>query len=482
MRVLVTQIMDAPRGDHWRGDSCYLYALYMVKAAVERGYFTYWVLPDIYEPPYMDQVKLIKFSMDESPKTNRHQHYKVMAVVEREFQGAVDEKFVDLVFCNDCYLALLLRDWFSAIRFWEYTPILHWNGFPSILEWSETNWVVNEDGFPLHARALGLASTDWISCCPYCTGRHTELVRGYCGSEMVKRFLETKSEVMMGPDCTELDAIDVQKNKRFSLYWGGRFTTTKGGEKSVKQYLQLMMGGREVDIYVTAVGGAARLDDVLKRYGARESVNVFRDLPYLEAMKVMKGCHTAIFYQLNPGASAPYEWMYGGVIVLFKKYHFPEEELMYPPGYPFMFDTDVECGSMLRWIYENYEEAKAQFDGCGTREWVREKMDKLQSAHRMWEIGEGKVVKAPEVEKGYKWAEETVDLVRNALEGIESPVPFSLLLDAMERVRGKKIIQRRWLGGIKGILPIRIYRNFIPEGWVDDCETEFPRYVKRSGE
>jgi len=476
-RVLMTQIMDAPRGDHWRGDSCYLYALYMVKAAVERGYFTYWVLPDMYQPPPMPRVKLIKFSFGDSPRTNLHQHYMVMDAIQREFRGAADEKFVDMIMSNDCYLALMLRDWFSARRFWEYTPVVHWNGYPTILEWSETNWVVNDDMFPIHARALALASTDWISCCPYCTGRHTELVRGYCSSEMVKRFLETRSEVMMGPDCEELDSLKVEKNEKFSLYWGGRFTNTKGGEKSVRQYLQLMMAGRDVDIYVTAVGGAARLDQVLKSYGAKESVQVLRDLPYLDAMKVMKSCHVAIFYQLNPGAAAPYEWMYGDVIVLFKKYHYPEEELMYPPGYPFLFDTDDECAAMLRWIYESYDEAKKRFDDCGTREWVKQKMDKLGSAHRMWEIAESRRRCGGEVEKGYKWAQETVDLVKKALESIDPPVSFPVLLDAIERVRGKKIIQRRWVGGIKGIYPIRIYRSFVPDGWVDDCETEYPRFV-----
>jgi hypothetical protein len=477
MRVLLTQIMDAPRAGSWRGDSCYLSSLYMYRAAVERGWFVYWVLPDLYEPPDLGRTKFIRYGMEESPRSNRHQHYKVMKAVESEFKSATDHKFVDIVFCNDCYLAMMLREWFGAVRFWVPPPVVHWNGYPTIREWSETNWEVNGDGFPLHLRALALASTDWISCCPYCTGRHTELVRTYCSPEMVRRFVETRSEQMMGPDCELLDSIETGKFERFSMYWGGRFTNTKGGEKSVEQYLKFVMAGRDADIHVTAVGGAGRLAAVLKKLGAKDLVKVYQNLPYMDAMRIMKRCHAACFYQLNPGAAAPYEWMYGGVIVLFKRHHFPEEELMYPPGYPFLFENDEECAAYLRWIYEEYETAWGAFEACGARQWVREKMDKMTAAHRMWDIASSKIARP--VSENYKWREETLELVGRVLEGMEEPVRFPELLEAIDRVKGRAVIQRGWGSGVTGILPVMIYREFIPQGWVDDCLGEIPAFVRR---
>ena len=36
--------------------------------------------------------------------------------------------------------------------------------------------------------------------------------------------------------------------------------------------------------------------------------------------------------------------------------------------------------------------------------------------------------------------------------------------------------------GINGILPIAIYREFIPEGWKDNCESEVPEYIREKGE
>jgi hypothetical protein len=339
---------------------------------------------------------------------------------------------------------------------------------------------MNGDQSPLFPRALGYCLADFVSCCPYCSGRTYELVRTFAPPQAVEQFLKTRDEVMLGPDCQMLDELDVPKNEKFSLYWGGRFTATKGGEKSVRQYLQLMMGGRDVDVYVTVVGGGRRLEPVLKQYGASQSIHVMREVPYDQAMSVMKRCHAAVFYQLNPGAAAPYEWMYSDVITLFKRHGFAEELEMYPPGYPFLFEKEEECAAMLRWIYEDYEGAKKAFDDVGTKEWIREHCDKRLGCERIVSIAEDRSRRQLE-RFGVKPNDmlDTRELIGRTLQELDPPVPLPLLLKAMERLSGRQIV--RWnQGSTNGIWPVWVHRSLIPEDWVDNCETEWPQYVPRS--
>lgn len=482
MRVLVCAIFDAPRAEHYMGDSCYLWTRFMVEAASKRGWHTTWVVPDVCDPAPLPGVKVVKFSFPEGvSRTNLFQHHLVMARIQQEFTGAAGERFVDAVICNDASLALMLKDYFGARRFFEHTPVLHWHGYPTIKDWSETNWVFQGDDLPLHNRAMGYALADFVSCCPYCTGRIYELVNAYCHPALVKRFIETRSEVMMCADTEMLDSLPAEKFERFSMYWGGRFTSTKGGEGSLQQYIRFVMAGREADIYITAIGGAKRLDETLKHYGAKDLVKVFRGLPYDQAQTIMKRCHVSIFNQLNPGAAAPYEQMYAGLVVMFKRHHYPEEDLMYPPGYPFLFNTDEEGATMLRWIHENYDKAVFELERVGVKQWVRDRTDKQIGADKILELAASRIPESSFGKSRYKWFQDLQDTALKALEALQAPVPFPLLLDGIDRLKGHAIVQRIWGTGVKGIPPLSIYRAFIPPGWKDDCETDIVRLVRDDG-
>jgi hypothetical protein len=247
-------------------------------------------------------------------------------------------------------------------------------------------------------------------------------------------------------DCRWLDSFSEPKNDKFSLYFGGRFTATKGGEKSVEQYLKMLMAGRDVEIYVTAVGGYRRLSDLLRHYGAKEAVHLFANLNFEMANRIQKKCHAAVFYQLNPGAGAPYYWLYNGMVVLMKRYGFPEEEAQMPPDYPFWFSGDAECATMLRWVHDNYGEAQARL--AGVREWIRANVDERDGYMRLLEIGERKFAEhyAAHPERG-RYDEDTKALAGRCLEALGDGVPFPLLLEAMEETAGRRVIQTDWGGG-----------------------------------
>ncbi len=480
MRILLAPVLDLPREDAWQGDSCYLWSRFVAQAASERGWHTTWVLPEVYQPPALPRVSVVKYAIPpDVPKTNLYLRHQVPANVMQRFPGPQGPGLVDAVVTNDVWLGTLYQQYFSARQFLEGVPVVSWNGYPTILGWAETDWVFGGDETPLYARALGHALCTYVACCPYCNGRATELVRAFCAPQMVQRFLQTHGEVMMCADCPFLDGLDEPKNERFSLYWGGRFTATKGGEESIKQYLRMLMGGRDIDIYVTAVGGAKRLQDLLKKYGAKDAIHLSENLPYEQAQRVMKRSHASVFWQLNPGAAAPYEQMYAGLVVLFKKHNYPEEAQMYPPDYPFMFKDEAECGAMLRWVYENYEAAQAKLAACKTREWVYEHTDKLLGANRILDIAERRVREAvPTHGPGYKWYDDTLQMVDKALSACEPPVTLSALCDALNKMKGRQIVQQQWGAGMQGLLPFTIYRTFIPPGWRDDCEEAEPRFVR----
>ena len=471
MRLLATAIYDAPRDGAWMGDSCFLYIRRIVYESLDRGHFVTWVLPDIYDVPSHPRLKLLRFTFPEGvQRSNLHQHYLNMKVIATEFVGAHGDKFIDAVICNDAWHALLIRDYFGARRFLIPPAVVHWHGYPTIIDWKETDWVQNGDDNPLFIRAMGYALTDFVSCCPYCSGRIFELVRTYCPPKAVERFLATRSEVMLGPDTALVDSLPEGKNETFSMYWGGRFTATKGGERSVERYLELIMGGRDAEAYVTVVGGGQRLEPVIKKWGAKQALNVMRDVPYEQAMAIAKRSHAAIFYQLDPGAAAPYEWMYAGVITLFKRYGFPEEPQMYPPGYPFLFKDDAEAATMLRWIYDSYDEAWGRFQEVGTQAWVKAHTDKRRGCQRIIALAEERAAKrslpGPMT--------DTRELVAQTLGVLEPPVTLPMLLQGMERVTGRKIVAATI--GRRGLIPYLVHMA-LPEGWVDDCTMDVPRYV-----
>lgn len=482
MRILLAPVYNVPRPDTWEGDSCYLWALFMAREASARGWFTYWVMPDFFNPPAIPGVAYIKHPLaDGPPKSDLFTRHGVPIEVVRMFPGACGTTFVDAVITNDVYLGMLYQQYLSARQFFETTPVVSWNGFLTILAHSEADWAFNGDDTPLYTRALGTALCNWVSCCPYCTGRTFELVQAFCPPQMVKRFLETRSEAMMCANCEMIDSLPKEKFERFSLYWGGRFTNTKGGEGSVQQYLRFVMGGRDADIYVTAIGGAKRLEEVLKKYGAKDLVKVFRGLPYEQAQAIMAKSHVSVFNQLNPGAAAPYEQMYAGLVVLFKRHHYPEEAQMYPPEYPFLFNTDDEGATMLRWIHEHYDEAVAQLEKVQVKQWVRDHTDKRLGANRILDHAVSRIQESSFGPATYKWHQDLQDTALKALEAMTPPVPFPLFLDAIDRVKGRPIVQRSWGMGINGIPPISIYRAFVPPGWRDDCTTEIPRLVRVDG-
>lgn len=487
MRVLLAPVYDM--GAEWsaEGDSQYGWARTFVEDLVRRGHFVYWTVLDRYVQPDLKDlhgVKVLPFGHPTSDVRGQHVlRYTLPEAIFQQFASPLGPSFCDVVITNDAYYGLLLQQYFCTRRWFDPTPIVLYDNYPTIVGWPEQTWMGPDgDESCLFARALGYGLCETVGCSPYVSARTLELVQAYAPPALAKRFADRRQYVMNFVDTGYHDRLPpVPKYERFSLYVGGRFTATKGGEQIVRQYLRFLMAGRDVDIHVTAVGSAKRLRLVLKEYGARDALYLYRNLEYAACADIMRRCHVAMFYQLNPGAGAPYEWLYNDLVVLFRKHDFPEELEQLPPGYPFWFRTEDEGAALLRWVYENYAEARGQLEEIDVKGWCRREADELEGNRRMIVLAEERLAEARSGLHAQPYDDDTMAHVTKALESLsgDGPVPMRLLLEGVNRVSGRPIVARTWGEGIRGVPPLRIYRHLIPSGWRDDCQTEIPRYVRR---
>ena len=164
------------------------------------------------------------------------------------------------------------------------------------------------------------------------------------------------------------EAVKRTKGKRFektTLYFGGRFTATKGGDFATECYDLAYKTGKDVEIKVTTPSKSGKVASVKEK--AKE-VEFFTDLSQEEAWDVMVQSHISIFPQtLRMLPSAVFEQIYAGLIVIVNR---KNNAGLLPPEYPFFYDTEDEARAMLRFAIMNYDDAVKKVQGFG--QWVKE--------------------------------------------------------------------------------------------------------------
>jgi len=246
MRVLLAPVYDVGVGAKAEGDSQFLWARKFIDLLVESGQYTYWLLPEQYPKPDLQRVEFLSFKLGtgtERYSQNITRHYLPEELI-LAFQSPVTTKMLDYVITNDAYFGLMLQQFFCSRRFTIPTPVVIYDNYPTIIGWAEQNWVGNDnDESMLFSRALGYALCETVGCSPYVSARCGDLVRSYVNPLLAVKFMRDRRWIMNFVDTKYFDRVDTTKNEKFSLFFGGRFTGTKGGETSVDQYLKPMIVG-----------------------------------------------------------------------------------------------------------------------------------------------------------------------------------------------------------------------------------------------
>ena len=467
MRLLVCPVYEA---GHFGADSSWLLSRDWVRLAAERGWFSYYVTPSATADGLTDRVERLL----PTPKIGRQAEALIPTSVWERWREPLAYP-IDAVLTNNPVQGLVLSRFLEGVNKAMYeVPVVIWNVSAKFFDSDEVTPLSRDD---LATWALGYALNVNVMPSRFSLERARDVVAALCGAPLIADYDRRTTVLPIGPDCDLLDRLRGPKFDRFSFYFGGRFTATKGGEKAVGHYVQYVAGGREADVYVTYVDTGRRLHDVVKRMGAQGVVRAMSDLSWEDALSLMSRCHASIYWQsLKLFPAACFEQLYAGLVVLVR-WTGNEEEFL--PDYPFYFRNDVECAAMLRWVAENYEEAKRRIAHVPAL--IRERYDRTTNIGALLDIVEARVADRKERarERAARDLEATEDLVENALRGVGTPCSYRDLGRALVHMRPNLL--RQGLNS-RGQMLACLTQNMLPAGFVDNCLQPEPSYMEAEHE
>lgn len=200
-----------------------------------------------------------------------------------------------------------------------------------------------------------------------------------------RRFLSGYSIELMEKKMTvnpcgiACDAIDqivkgVEKNKKFTLFFGGRLNNLKRSDKMLEMYDEFFAGGRDVRVVIsTPKSGTSSFPlDWKKRC---KEIELLHDVKRENFLRIAAGSHVMANTSAAEGFSVGLmEQMYLGLVVLLPKLAWVKSLLLEKyDEYPFLYGDFTEAATILRWVYENFEEAQRRVSWVPI--WIREKYD-----------------------------------------------------------------------------------------------------------
>ena len=171
--------------------------------------------------------------------------------------------------------------------------------------------------------------------------------------------------------------------------------------------------------------------------------------------------------------TACFEQLYAGLVVLIRRTGVEAEFL--PPDYPFLFDKDEECATMLRWVYEHYDEAREKV--AHVPDWVRPRFDRPTGINKLLEYVEDAVTeRRASARSGYRELKDTEAAIGAAIRAVGTPCSYEQLGMALKRLKPNLLIED--LSSTRGNFLMHLTQNFMPAEFRDDCLHAEPQYVE----
>ncbi len=312
--------------------------------------------------------------------------------------------------------------------------------------------------------------------------------------ETAKMFLSAKGLEMLhektrvqtkGLDFDHVDKTipyGMPKNKTFTLFYGGRLNEAHGADKMIQLYDEMYQAGRDVKIILTTPKhDCTFLENELILKGRKSGgshdpdrhIDFYPGCPPHEFYAKAAGSHVFLEMSRQAGFAGGileqlYMSKYGLVPIL---PNVPWAWELVPDDYVFLFKNDNEARSMLRWVYENYDEAVSKSKYIS--KYVYDKFSMKVNLPKYYAILE----EIFEEFDAYKrlYSEGNVNLMQEAVDRLRTPFSldefFKLVVmfsrdSKFKPIRGKvsRYIAYRWLleeGGMK-----------------DTCDTPIPTFVR----
>lgn len=327
-------------------------------------------------------------------------------------------------------------------------------------------------------RAAGYA----VSCNLFATDRERTLAERLCkeylSPAMTLKAMENSHVVPLGIRCDEIDQYvsDGEKSDKFTLFFGGRLTANKQWQKVLADYEKFFSFGRDLDLIVCAPLGATSLFKA-EHWGTWGEINL--GLPRKEYLSKLASCHVSMSNSLEEGFTVGViEQIQAGLVVLLPKRDWAVSLLGEAARhYPFFYNGGhEEAYGMLKYVYENYDAARAQMEPV--RQYIRRNYDFSMVSQRTFDVIENYV---QNLRKRVKRAEskEFKVLVDRVLAISGEQVSFSAFMEKIKEYTTGDVsgAERNYRSGF----PSRwqIYQFLVNRGYADNYMFANPTLVRR---
>jgi len=441
-------------------DSDYLIYKDLIGLASKKGWYNYFVLPDKYKGKItvgLERCKEIYLPMrndffDESMSCPNG--------LSDLFARRIGEYQIDVIITTRTGGAQIIQEVMSDYRKRYNVPVI-------IIEAMVRGWKV-----PSPADALMRAMS-------YCTSwtwllseeekmRALDIIREYCSYSMMNKFLEKCLVEGTGVRTEYIDKIinGVEKEKKFTLFFGGRFSMEKDPEAMNKFMFNMYAFGRDINIFVTTqtVGG-----NILRKYVKDNCYHVFKKgCSREDFLKTCASSHVFVCTSLDESwPSGFWEQLYILQIGIFPDRKWVRANL--PKKYPYVYKNQIEAQAMLRQIYSNYEESLKKVSWI--RQWIRDNVN--------WKAQSNKVLEwiEKDVEKPcYKVCPAIRELLYGCAKELGGVFKWHDFLNLV-KVRADNFDP---IKEAKYKFPNRyqLYREMLKK-YEDNCEEEYPLFIER---
>lgn len=445
--------------------------------------YTYWYLPEGWkyqgEPSPLEKHPRIKVIRDRMYKEQYIETGFVPESIYPLFNQYSGKYHVDAVLTERPGSALYMKK-LLAHPFTRMTkgPSKRWLGkVPPLVTFIRDPFVKTQDIHIISeveemAQTLGYLSSYNIFYSQNDLDIALNVAKRYLNFAQVRKIMNQSVVIPSGTDCDELDKIKekIPKRKRFTVLVAERLQASENRSEILDAVDYLFRRGMDIDLVVSSQAGIGT--DVLMKYRQTlEHVEVHQKNPRDKYLRLMNECHACITSATRHSyPQALMEQLYCGLIGVLPDKPWVDAVL---PNYPFKFKAGSlnEMTALLKWITENYEEAKKRV--AWVPEYIRKNYNVRETNQRMLDFIKEKTEE--ETSKitstsGYVELMEDIndfriteqELIRRVREKSRHKMPFN---DPTVRMA---------FGHSKAML-FKIMRE---KGYYDTCEGEFVTFQK----
>ncbi|AMM44354.1 glycosyltransferase [Arthrobacter phage Kitkat] len=206
-----------------------------------------------------------------------------------------------------------------------------------------------------------------------------DVARRFLSPSGVKHIMDVSIDIPQGIDVASVlkAGEGVQKRDKFTVYYGGRFSSSKRINEIAEIYDYFFKFGRDVSFVITTGSLDRTKKEQFEELMPHAELHV--GLPQQEAWAIMQSCHASICLSNHELFGMAYwEQMAAGLGVIMQAQSWNKELL--PPDYAHVASTPSEAAAMLRRMHDVYLKYPEDFEdtygysSVGAT-WVREHYD-----------------------------------------------------------------------------------------------------------